>query len=94
MDDGCDVCANFRPAANLRQRELTPVTFGDHTVVLCEMHRRIAENSEVTTFEGLRELYGESDGRRSYVPRRTRSVDPPDTANNERRAEPQDRRAR
>jgi len=79
MHEGCDVCENFRPEANLRQRTLTRVPFGDDTVVLCEMHRRIAQRSGVTTFEELRDFYGESEGRRSYVPRRTSvPVAPPD----------------
>ncbi|MBW2461441.1 MAG: hypothetical protein JRH11_07330 [Deltaproteobacteria bacterium] len=73
MHHGCDVCENFRPAANLRKRTLTPVLFSEIAVVLCDMHRRIAQRSGVTTFEGLRELYGESDGRRSYLARRTRA---------------------
>ncbi len=38
------------------------------TVVLCQGHARIAKNSGVTDFEGLRALYGS--GRRSHVPRR------------------------
>lgn len=80
MHNGCDVCHNFRPAANLRQRTLTPVPFGEVTVVLCEMHRRIALRSGVTTFEGLRWLYGESDGRRSYLARRARTPEVPATS--------------
>jgi hypothetical protein len=73
MSHRCDVCESYRPEANQRERELTPVTFGEQTVVLCEMHRLIAERAGVTTFEGLREHYGEpGDGRRSYVPRRGR----------------------
>ncbi|MFK7986494.1 MAG: hypothetical protein AB8I08_10710 [Sandaracinaceae bacterium] len=71
----CDVCENFRPEANLRERTITRVTFGTRTVDVCESHRRIAERSDVKTFEGLRELYGEADGRRSYVARRGRSDD-------------------
>jgi len=71
MEHGCIVCHSFRPEANLRVRLLTRVSFGEHTVVLCEAHRRIAENFGVTSFEALRELYGESRGNRSYVPRRT-----------------------
>lgn len=71
---GCDVCDNFRPSANrVPNRRITPVSFGDHTVMLCEAHRRIALSSGVTTFEDLRDFYGESSGRRSYVPRRTRT---------------------
>jgi hypothetical protein len=74
MPDRCDVCESYRPEANQRERKLTPVTYGEHTVVLCEMHRLIAERAGVTTFEELREHYGESgDGRRSYVPRRGRA---------------------
>jgi|RhiMetdeSRZDD1v2_1073273.scaffolds.fasta_scaffold2303877_1 hypothetical protein len=70
MQHGCAVCQSFRPQANLRDRTLTRVTFGDRTIVLCEAHRRIAESSGATTYEALRDLYAESDGRRSYVPRR------------------------
>jgi hypothetical protein len=77
MNDCCDVCHNFRPAANLRKRTLTAVSFGDDTVVLCEMHRRIAQRSGITTLAQLRELYGESDGRRSYVPRRKQGASAP-----------------
>ncbi len=73
MAEGCDVCESYRPEANERERELTPVSFGDHTVVLCDMHRLIAERAGVESFEELREHYGEGGtGRRSYVPRRTR----------------------
>ena len=72
MQQGCVVCQSFRPSANQRDRVLTPVSFGDRTIVLCEAHRRIAERSGATTYEALRDLYGESDGGRSYVPRRER----------------------
>ncbi len=73
MHDGCDVCESYRPEANLRERPLVSVTFSQRVVVLCEMHWLIAERAGVTTFEALREHYGESgEGRRSYVPRRCR----------------------
>ena len=75
MEHGCDVCQNFRPEANLRERTITEVAFGARTVAICEAHRRIAERSGAQTFEALRELYGESDGRRSYVSRRGRTGD-------------------
>lgn len=71
MHHGCDVCHHFRPEANLRERTITSLAFGARSVELCETHRRIAEASGATTFETLRELYGESDGRRSFVSRRT-----------------------
>ncbi|MEM9069281.1 MAG: hypothetical protein AAGE52_12280 [Myxococcota bacterium] len=76
MPRKCAVCANFRPEANLRERIITDVSFGEHTVALCEAHRRIAERNGITTFEALREFYGESEGRRSYVPRRTSAPAP------------------
>jgi hypothetical protein len=39
---------------------------------LCRAHVGIAKSSGVTSFEELRELYTESVGQRSYVPRRAR----------------------
>ena len=77
---GCEVCQSYRPEANLRERTLTTVFFGERGIVLCEMHRRIAENSGIRTWDELREFYGESTGRRSYVPRRaslTKGAPPP-----------------
>jgi hypothetical protein len=49
-------------------RNTVLVSLGARSVRLCVGHARIAKNSDVTTFEGLRELYGS--GRRSFVPRR------------------------
>ena len=71
MEHGCDVCHNFRPQANLRERPLTRVSIGHHVIVLCELHKCVALSCGVTTFAELRDIYGESNGRRSYVPRRT-----------------------
>ena len=68
MHQDCVVCQHLHPQANLRDRPLHQLSFGGHTVTLCEGHRRIAHRSGVTTFEQLRELYGESEGRRSFVP--------------------------
>jgi hypothetical protein len=70
MPTACDICSQFRPAANERDRMVTTMIFEGHLVLICQAHRRIAEANGVRTFEDLRELYGESDGRRSYVPRR------------------------
>ena len=67
----CEVCETLRPQGDLQpNRVLTPVTYGPRTVLLCRAHASIAATSGVTTFEQLRELYSESRGNRSYVPRR------------------------
>jgi hypothetical protein len=73
MQQRCEVCENFRPEGDLKPgRVLEAVTFGKRTVLLCRAHAGIAASSGVTTFEELRELYTESNGLRSYVPRRAR----------------------
>jgi hypothetical protein len=64
----CTVCENFRPSELDSERPLVEMRLEGRTVVLCSGHARIAENSGVRTFAGLRGLYG--NGRRSYVPRR------------------------
>jgi hypothetical protein len=75
MQQRCEVCENFRPEGDLVPgRKLEEVTFGSRKVLMCRAHAGIAENSEVTTFEQLRELYTEQHGARSYVPRRARSL--------------------
>ncbi|HLV19781.1 MAG TPA: hypothetical protein VKZ49_02825 [Polyangiaceae bacterium] len=45
--------------------------FGQRVLVLCRAHALIARNSGVRSLAALRELYHESDGQRSYVPRRS-----------------------
>jgi hypothetical protein len=71
MEKRCEVCESFRPQGDLKPgRELVQVSFGDHRVLLCRGHAGIAKNSEVTTFQELRALYAESEGQRSYLPRR------------------------
>jgi hypothetical protein len=75
MLDRCEVCQNFRPGGDARpNRKLLDVSFGKRNVRLCVGHARIAENSGIKSLDGLRELYGESEGKRSFVPRRGRSV--------------------
>jgi hypothetical protein len=75
MQQRCEVCENFRPEGDLKPgRALETVTYGTRRVLLCRAHAGIAHNSGVTTFEELRELYSESTGARSYVPRRAGSV--------------------
>jgi len=50
------------------------VSYGDRRVLLCRAHAGIAANSAVETFEQLRDLFRESSGQRSYVPRRALDV--------------------
>jgi hypothetical protein len=64
------VCATFRPNAEFGESyRVVEVAFDARTVHLCTAHARIAQSSGATSFEALRELYGE-DGHRSFVPRR------------------------
>jgi hypothetical protein len=75
MQQRCEVCENFRPEGDLVPgRKLEQVTFGSRKVWLCRAHAGIAANSDVSTFEELRELYTEQHGSRSYVPRRGHSL--------------------
>ena len=75
MQQRCEVCENFRPEGDLKPgRTLEAVSYGSRRVLLCRAHAGIAHNSGVTTFEELRELFSESTGARSYVPRRAGSV--------------------
>jgi hypothetical protein len=69
MSQHCEVCEAFRPEAGPAPEEkLVYMEFPARTVRLCVGHALIAENSGVTSFEQLRDLYGS--GRRSHVPRR------------------------
>lgn len=69
MQHCCEVCESFRPGAHFGSNyRVVEVQLDVRTVHLCIGHARIAENSGVSTFDDLRELYGE--GRRSFVPRR------------------------
>jgi hypothetical protein len=69
MKQRCEVCENFRPGVELDPAmHFVEWSFGSRIIGLCRAHARIAVNAGVTSFEGLRELYGR--GRRSFVPRR------------------------
>lgn len=69
MRERCEVCESFRPEGGIVPgQKIVEVPFDARRVLLCTGHARIAENSGVTSFEALRELYGS--GRRSFVPRR------------------------
>jgi len=71
MEHRCEVCESFRPQGDLGPaRPLLEVSFGDRRVLLCRGHAGIAQNSQVASFEELRALYAESEGKRSYVSRR------------------------
>jgi len=75
MAHRCEVCQSFRPRGELDPaRKLVEVTFGERRVLLCSGHAGIAQNSQVSSFDELRALYAESEGKRSYIPRRTRGA--------------------
>ncbi len=67
MEPHCEVCANLSRDIS-RSRPVVEMQLDKRTVTLCQGHARIAANSGVTDFDGLRALYGA--GRRSHVPRR------------------------
>lgn len=67
MERDCEVCVHL-PRTISPARPMVEVQLEKRAVVLCRGHARIAANSGVTDFEGLRALYGS--GRRSHVPRR------------------------
>lgn len=74
MEHRCEVCDSFRPRRELDPtRALLEVTFGERRVWLCRGHAGIARNSEVASFDELRTLYAESEGKRSYISRRARA---------------------
>ncbi|HMJ11728.1 MAG TPA: hypothetical protein VK524_09970 [Polyangiaceae bacterium] len=69
MKQRCEVCENFRPDAKLDPAmKFVEVSFGERRVALCRAHARIAQNSGVSSFDELRDLYGK--GRRSFIARR------------------------
>lgn len=71
----CEVCQSFRPRGDLDPaRKLLEVTFGERRVLLCSGHAGIAHNSQVSSFDELRALYAESEGKRSYISRRARGA--------------------
>jgi len=75
MAQECEVCGSFRPRGALDTAHvLVEVSFGGRLVLLCRGHAGIAKNSRVSSFDELRALYAESDGKRSYVSRRARTA--------------------
>jgi len=74
MEHRCEVCDSFSPRRQHDPtRALLEVSFGDRRVWLCRGHAGIARNSEVSSFEELRTLYAESEGKRSFISRRTQA---------------------
>ena len=74
MEHRCEVCESFRPRGDLRPaRTLQEVCFGERQVLLCRGHAGIARNSQVSSFDELRALYAESEGKRSYISRRAQT---------------------
>lgn len=75
MEHRCEVCESFRSRPDLMPaRALLEVSFGERRVRLCRGHAGIARNSQVSSFDELRALYAESEGKRSYISRRSRSA--------------------
>jgi hypothetical protein len=75
MEQRCEVCEAFRPRGEFEPaRELVEVPFGERRVLLCRGHAGIARNSQVASFDELRALYAESEGKRSYISRRARNA--------------------
>jgi hypothetical protein len=74
MEQRCEVCESFRPHDLNAARELLEVPFGERRVLLCRGHAGIAHNSQIESLEGLRALYAESEGQRSYIARRARTA--------------------
>ena len=74
MDQRCEVCESFRPRDLNAAQELLEVPFGERAVTLCRGHAGIAQNSQIESLAGLRELYAESEGQRSYIARRARTL--------------------
>lgn len=74
MQGRCEVCASFRPGAAPSTTNTTTVLIETRSVTLCACHAHLSRLFRVTTFEGLRKLFHESQGRRSFVARRNPST--------------------
>ena len=75
MTERCEVCESLRPQGDLQAaRELLTIAFDERRVRLCRGHAAIAANTGVSTLAGLRMLYAESTGQRSYIARRARAA--------------------
>jgi hypothetical protein len=72
MRKSCEVCSNFLSASRCEalRAEARDVTFGSRTVALCATHAHLVRAFRVSTLGGLRYLFQESGGRRSFVSRR------------------------
>jgi hypothetical protein len=76
MPTCCEICEHFLSREKQPQsaRDVSEVVFGKRTVRLCRVHRFIAHQHHVTTLGGLRHLFRENRGRRSFLPRRAFDV--------------------
>ena len=80
MERQCEVCREFRPeAAGAKGESVRERAFGKRNVLLCPLHTRLVQVVRVTTFEGLRKLFRESRGKRSFVARRGPVASPAQT---------------
>jgi hypothetical protein len=72
MPTCCEICEHFLSREKLLEnaRGVSEVAFGKRTVRLCRVHAFIAHQHHVTTLGGLRHLFRENRGRRSFLARR------------------------
>jgi hypothetical protein len=73
MPNCCEICEHFLTPQKLLEnaRGVVEIGFGQRTVRLCRVHAFVAAQHKVTTLGGLRHLFCENRGRRSFLPRRT-----------------------
>jgi hypothetical protein len=74
MQGRCEVCASFRPDAASSTANTTALLIETRRVALCACHAHLSRLFRVTTLEGLRKLFHESQGKRSFVARRNLST--------------------
>lgn len=73
----CEVCRTFRPeASDSFSQNLLDVELDKRAVTLCSAHFYLWRCAKVTTLDGLRTVFRESTGRRSFVSRRAPSEPP------------------
>ena len=92
MQRVCEVCQNFRQAEPPIQATEV-VELGKRSIALCTTHAFILRWSRVSTLEGVRKLFSESSGKRSFVARRL-GEEARDRFESERRSAGSGRRAR
>jgi hypothetical protein len=75
MHHHCEVCANFRPGlrSDIDSGERIEIQFFKRKVTFCTLHAHLVNSFRVTTIQGLRSLFRENRGKRSFVSRRVSS---------------------